>query len=190
MIELRVAGGLRPPCGRSATTVAPFPAPSDAPVDGSAVRSRSLIGWVGTRLRAAAPEVARRAVRTPQEASIGPDGRALPPGRAPDQERGRVTAGGGARGTSARAASATREARPGPDRERPAPGPHSGAPEAARVPGRRPYRRPDRRRLHGPSRRPERPLRDPAGAVRRGDRRARAHVRGPGRQGAADGRAV
>ena len=80
---------------------------------------------------------------------------------------------------------AARQARAGPDGVRPAPRPHRGAAEAARVPGRRAHGRADHRRLHRARGRSERPLGHPPGALGRGDRRARAHVRGAGDQGAA-----
>ncbi len=61
------------------------------------------------------------------------------------------------------------------------PRPYRRAAEAARVPGRRPHGRPDRRRLHRARRRPERPLEPPGRSSRREEIDAqRAHVRGAG----------
>ena len=155
------------------------------------MRSRSLIGWVGTRLELSAPDGRPRGPSRPcrRLALARMDDPALR-GRAPDQQRGRIAAGRGAGGAPGAGPPAARQARPRPDRERPPPRPHGRPAEAARVPGRRPHRGPDRRRLHRPRGRPERPLRHAAGAVGRGDRRARAHVRGAGRQGPADRRAA
>ena len=98
--------------------------------------------------------------------------------------------GRGARAAARRGPAAARQARARPDRRRRPPRPHRRPPEAARVPGPRPHRRADHRRLHRARGRPERPLGDAPGAVRRGDRRQRAHVRGPGGQGAAHRRAA
>ena len=52
--------------------------------------------------------------------------------------------------------------------------------QAARVPGPRPPRGPDRGRLHRARGRSERPLGDAAGALGRGDRRQRPHLPGAG----------
>ena len=68
---------------------------------------------------------------------------------------------------------AARQARDRPDRARHPPRPHRRAAEAARVPGRRATGRPDRRRLHGARRRPERALGQRPVLSRRGDRRQR-----------------
>ena len=125
-----------------------------------------------------------------EEASIGPDGRSRLGGGQSEPQRGRDAPGRRARGAPRRGPAAARQARPRPDGQRPASRPHGGAAEAARVPGRRPHRRADRRRLHRARRRPERPLGHAAGAVGRGDRRARAHVRGSGGQGPAHRRAA
>ena len=91
-------------------------------------------------------------------------------------------------GASRRRAPAARQARAGPDGERSAPRPHGGPPEAARVPGRRPHGRADRRRLHRPRGRPERAL-GARGRCSRARRSTRTRdVLRPGEPGAADGR--
>ena len=78
----------------------------------------------------------------------------------------------GARGAARARPSAARQARPGPDRERHPPRPHRRAPEAARVPGRRPHGRADHRRLHGAGRRPSGRSATRPVLSGRGDRRA------------------
>ena len=80
----------------------------------------------------------------------------------------------------ARGAAPAREARDRPHRARHPPRPHRGPAQAARVPGPRPHRRPDRGRLHRARGRPERPLGHPAGALQRADRRERRHLPAPG----------
>ena len=123
------------------------------------------------RMAETAPEAARTAAHLARNAVD-----CLPERRAREAPRRRPAAAG--------------QARPRPDRRRRPPRPHGRAPEAARVPGPRPHRRPDHRRLHRARGRSERPLGDPAGALRRGDRRQRAHVRGAGGARAAHRRAA
>ena len=79
---------------------------------------------------------------------------------------------GRARGAPRAGPPAARQARARPDGARHPPRPHRRADEAARVPGRGPHGRADRRRLHRARGRPVRALGDAAGAVGRGDRRA------------------
>ena len=95
-----------------------------------------------------------------------------------------LPAGGARAQARARGPPAARQARPRPDGARHPPRPHGRAAQAARVPGPRPRRRPDHRRLHRPRRRSQRALVDAPAAVGRGDRRQRADVRRAGREGA------
>ena len=95
-----------------------------------------------------------------------------------------------ARGRPARQARAQRpdrhtapgQARDGPDGARRHPGPRGAAARGPPVPGLGPSRRAHHRRLHGPGRRPLRPQRHTAHPLRRGHRRQRGDLRGPGRQ--------
>ena len=88
-----------------------------------------------------------------------------PRGRLPGPQRRRCAARRGPRAAArgrARGPPAAGEAGHRPDRAGHPPRPHGRAAEAARVPGPRPRRRADHRRLHRPRRRPERALGDAA----------------------------
>ena len=104
-------------------------------------------------------------------------------------QRSRLPAGGRARGqarsSAGRCASSSGWTRPRPT----SPRAYGGAPEAARVPGRRPHGRADHRRRHGARRRSERPLVDAPDAERRGDQGQRRHLPGAGDEGARPGAA-
>src|SRR5919198_1500238 len=104
--------------------------------------------------------------------------------RVPGPQRGRVAAcrraPGPAGGRRARGSSAARQTRARPDGAGHPPRPHGRPAEAARVPGPRASRGPDRRGLHRAGRRSERAHRHAAGTVGRGDRRQRAHLPGAG----------
>ena len=138
-------------------------------------------GWTRRHLAALAGHGSERPQRLAQS-SIGPVTPATP--RAAGARRRRGAAGRRARAQARARAPAAREARNRPDRARHPPRPHGRAAQAARLPGRRPRRRPDHRRLHRAGRRPERPLRAAADADRRGDRGQRPHLPGAGVQGA------
>ena len=99
-------------------------------------------------------------------------------------QRRRLPARGRARGQARARAPAAGQARDRPDRARHPSRLHRRAAEAARVPGPRPHRRADHRRLHRARRRPERPLEHAAGARAGRDRRQRAHLPGAGDEGA------
>ena len=120
-----------------------------------------------------------------QHSSIGPmtdfPGRGSP---LPHPKCRRCAARGRARAAAREGPSAAGKAGRGPDHARHPPGPHGGAPEAPRVPGPRPHRGADHRRLHRAGGRSERAL--GAAAVRRGrgDRPERGDLPAAGVQGA------